>query len=67
MALKFIALLLLCQLLGEGIVIWSGLPVPGPVLGMALLWLTMLGALAAAGLGRHISIDLATAHRGETT
>lgn len=32
-----------------------------PLLGMALLWLTMLGALAAAGLGRHLSIDLATA------
>lgn len=32
-----------------------------PLLGMALLWLTMLGALAAAGLGRHLSIDLAAA------
>ncbi len=42
MALKFIALLLLCQLLGEGIVIWSGLPVPGPVLGMALLFIALI-------------------------
>ncbi len=32
-----------------------------PLLGMALLWLTMLGALAATGMGRHISIDLAAA------
>ena len=32
-----------------------------PLLGMALLWLTMLGALAAAGLGRHLSIDLVAA------
>lgn len=32
-----------------------------PLLGMGLLWLTMLGALAAAGLGRHLAIDLATA------
>ena len=32
-----------------------------PLLGMGLLWLTMLGALAAAGRGRHIAIDLATA------
>ncbi len=32
-----------------------------PLLGMALLWLTMLGALAAAGLGRHLAIDLAAA------
>lgn len=33
----------------------------GDLLGMALLWLTMLGALAATGLGRHLSIDLAAA------
>ena len=32
-----------------------------PLLGMGLLWLTMLGALAAAGRGRHLSIDLAEA------
>ncbi|MDY0144391.1 MAG: TRAP transporter small permease [Kiritimatiellia bacterium] len=32
-----------------------------PLLGMGLLWLTMLGALAATGLGRHIAIDLAAA------
>jgi len=29
-------------------------------LGMALLWLTMLGALAATGARRHIAIDVAT-------
>ncbi|MCG6860768.1 MAG: CidA/LrgA family protein [Chromatiaceae bacterium] len=38
MTLKFIALLLLCQLAGEVCVLWSGLPVPGPVVGMALLF-----------------------------
>ena len=32
-----------------------------PLLGMGLLWLTMLGALAATGRGRHLSIDLAEA------
>ena len=32
-----------------------------PLLGMGLLWLTMLGALAATGKGRHLSIDLAEA------
>lgn len=32
-----------------------------PLLGMGLLWLTMLGALAAAGQGRHIAIDLVSA------
>ncbi|NLG34068.1 MAG: TRAP transporter small permease subunit [Lentisphaerae bacterium] len=42
--------------------IWhSGFPWAEPLLGMGLLWLTMLGALAAAGLGRHLSIDLAAA------
>lgn len=29
-----------------------------PLLGMGLLWLTMLGALAATGARRHIAIDL---------
>ncbi len=38
MALRFIALLLLCQLAGETFVVWTGLPVPGPVIGMALLF-----------------------------
>ena len=50
--------------------IWhSGLNWAEPLLGMALLWLTMLGALAATGLGRHLSIDLAAAllpHRWTT-
>ena len=32
-----LALILLCQLAGEAIAHGSGLPVPGPVLGMALL------------------------------
>lgn len=42
--------------------VWhTGLTWAEPLLGMALLWLTMLGALAAAGLGRHLSIDLAAA------
>lgn len=42
--------------------IWhTGLNWVEPLLGMALLWLTMLGALAAAGMGRHLAIDLAAA------
>ena len=42
--------------------VWhTGLIWAEPLLGMALLWLTMLGALAAAGLGRHLSIDLVAA------
>lgn len=42
--------------------VWhTGLGWAEPLLGMALLWLTMLGALAATGRGRHLSIDLAEA------
>ena len=37
-----LATLLACQLLGEVVVRWMALPVPGPVVGLALL----LGALA---------------------
>ena len=36
----------------------TGLRWAEPFLGMSLLWLTMLGALAATGLGKHITIDL---------
>jgi holin-like protein len=53
MALKFIALLLLCQLIGEGISVWTGLPVPGPVFGMALLLAALiLRGGVPEGLGR---------------
>jgi putative effector of murein hydrolase LrgA (UPF0299 family) len=57
-------LLLLCQLAGQALAFWSGLPVPGPVLGLVLL----VGLLAAlgrapgsletttAGLLRHLSL-----------
>lgn len=42
--------------------VWhTGLNWAEPLLGMALLWLTMLGALAATGQGRHLSIDLTVA------
>lgn len=36
----------------------TGLPWIEPLLGIGLLWLTMLGALAATGLRKHISMDL---------
>lgn len=35
---------LLFQLIGELIVVWLSLPLPGPVLGMVLLLLVLLGA-----------------------
>ena len=42
--------------------VWhTGWPWVEPLMGMALLWMAMLGALAATGRGRHIAIDLASA------
>ncbi|NEV63264.1 CidA/LrgA family protein [Thiorhodococcus minor] len=53
MALKFVALLLVCQLVGESVVVWTGLPVPGPVVGMALLFVGLaLYGRVPEGLGR---------------
>ncbi|HEX6827563.1 MAG TPA: CidA/LrgA family protein [Burkholderiales bacterium] len=59
-----IALLLVYQLAGELLVLLFGLPVPGPVIGMLLLFVTLLvrgGAPrplreAAQGLLRHLSL-----------
>lgn len=49
----FIALLLLCQLIGEVLVVWSGLPVPGPVVGMAIMFVgLMVWGGVPEGLGR---------------
>lgn len=53
MMLKFIALLLLCQLIGEVLVVWTGLPVPGPVVGMTLMFVGLsLWGRVPEGLGR---------------
>ena len=53
MPLKYIALLLSCQLFGEISVVWSGLPVPGPVVGMVLLFVGLvLHGGVTDGLGR---------------
>lgn len=58
--LGYFAVLLVCQLIGELIVVASGLPVPGPVIGMAMLFVALvvrggipadLGAAADALLG----------------
>jgi holin-like protein len=60
MSPKFIALLLLCQLVGEVLVVWSGLAVPGPVVGMALLFLgLLLRGGVPEGLGRVVDVLLA--------
>ena len=36
--LGYLTLILVCQLIGETFVVWTGLPVPGPVVGMVLLF-----------------------------
>lgn len=42
--LRVIALLLACQLIGEVVARATKIPVPGPVLGMALLWAGLMAA-----------------------
>jgi holin-like protein len=62
--LPAIAALLVCQLIGEAIVRLASLPIPGPVVGMAVLFALMLSRapLPAAlhdtseGLLRHLSL-----------
>ena len=62
--LGFLTLLLCCQLIGELIVVASGLPLPGPVLGMVILFVGLLvrGGVPddlqslAGGLLRHLSL-----------
>ena len=59
-----LALILLCQLAGEALARWLGLPVPGPVLGMGvMLALLVASARIAAlvvpvseGILRHIAL-----------
>lgn len=59
-----LTLILLCQLAGEALSRLFGLPVPGPVLGMALLFALMLGSRRVAelvrptaeGILRHLSL-----------
>lgn len=64
MALPFLALLLTCQLIGEVLVLWTGLPVPGPVVGMLLpfIGLVLRGGVpeglgnTSEGLLAHLSL-----------
>ncbi len=44
-----IAALLVCQLVGEALVRLVSLPIPGPVVGMALLFVLMLGRAPLPG------------------
>lgn len=59
-----LTLLFLMQLLGEGLVFWLQLPLPGPLLGMLVLaaWLVWRGAVpeglrqASGGLLQHLML-----------
>jgi holin-like protein len=59
-----LTILLLCQLAGESVAFWAGLPVPGPVIGLALLVVVLVvigkppGSLeqTATGLLQHLSL-----------
>lgn len=59
--LEALTLILVCQLIGETTVLLTGLPVPGPVLGMLLLlgWLFLRGGISDA-VGR--TADALLAH-----
>jgi holin-like protein len=62
--IRALTLILLCQLAGEAVTRGLSLPIPGPVLGMAILWgLMMLWAPIAEavrpvgeGILRHLSL-----------
>jgi len=72
MALNLITLLLVCQLVGEVISVGLNIPIPGPVIGMALLFagLVIRGSLAdglkttADGLLDHLSLLFVPAGAG---
>lgn len=64
MVLGYITVLLVCQLVGEVLVLALALPVPGPVVGMALLFGGLVARrripagldAVAGGLLRHLSL-----------
>lgn len=64
MLIRYLTLILVCQLIGETIQVATGLPVPGPVIGMALLFSGLLVhkrlpdglGEAAGGLLRHLAL-----------
>ncbi|MGB2130786.1 MAG: CidA/LrgA family protein [Marinobacterium sp.] len=66
--------LLLCQLLGEWLVLATGLPVPGPVMGMVMVMVGLIGLrkvpemirTPAEGLLRHLALLFVPAGVGLT-
>jgi putative effector of murein hydrolase LrgA (UPF0299 family) len=61
--IRALALLFLCQLAGEAAVRASGLPVPGPVVGLALL---AAGFMAASRFGGPSSGEIEQTELGKT-
>ena len=55
--LNYLTLILACQLAGEWLVTASGLPMPGPVIGMVLLFgfLVVRGRLASPGVPKDLA------------
>lgn len=57
-------ILLMCQLAGEWLMVWLGIPIPGPVAGMLLLFMGLIIygkvpaflRVPAEGLIRHLSL-----------
>lgn len=64
MLIRYLALILACQLVGETISVAANIPVPGPVIGMAILFIGLLikrglpAGLehAGGGLLRHLAL-----------
>ncbi len=62
--IQALTLILLCQLVGETLTHWLGLPVPGPVLGMAVMLALLTASRRVAdivapvgeGILRHIAL-----------
>jgi len=61
--LQAFALLLLCQLAGEGVTRGLGLPVPGPVIGLVLM---AMGLLIAGRFGLIRTVDVEATALGRT-
>lgn len=58
-ALRGFALLLLLQVVGEGVSDFLGLPIPGPVIGLLLLWLALAWPALRASIGAAAEVLLA--------
>lgn len=64
MLIRYLALILACQLVGETISVAANIPVPGPVIGMAILFIGLLIKRglpdgleqAGGGLLRHLAL-----------